>query len=36
MVLGVGIAAVAELSTFVLVSSPVAILLPIARFSGFV
>jgi hypothetical protein len=36
MVLGVGIAAVAELSTLVLVASPVAILLPIARFSGFV
>jgi hypothetical protein len=36
MAFGLGIAAVAELSTLVLVVSPAAILLPIARFSGFV
>jgi hypothetical protein len=35
MVLGLGIAAVAEVSTFVLVFPAAAILLPIARFSGF-
>jgi hypothetical protein len=35
MVLGVVIAAVAELSTLVLIAPAVAILLPIARFSGF-
>jgi hypothetical protein len=35
MVFGLGIAAVAELSTLVLIASPAAILLPIARFSGF-
>jgi len=36
MVLGIGIATVAELSTLVLVFPAAAILLPIARFSGFV
>jgi hypothetical protein len=36
MGLGLGIAAVAEVSTFVFVVPAVAILLPIARFSGFV
>jgi hypothetical protein len=36
MILGIGIAGLAELSTLVLVTPSVAILLPVARFSGFV